>query len=534
MTRGERNIAWMERFLIVPDGELEGQPFRLLPYQREFTKDVYDNPHGTRLAILSIPRKGGKTTYLAAIMLLHMVGPERNNRKKLRCFSAAMTRDQAAMIYEQMEGMINQSDILTASFKCLNTTKIVKLTWKGHSIQFKSLSSDAASKFGLIPDVVAFDELGQERKDHNPLYSAIRTAGIRKTGRATNFIQFIISTQAGSDEALLSTLIDRNKDNPRAVIRVHSAPADIEDEEMLSVEAWKKYHPGYGYTIDEEAIEDEIHNAKQSISALVEYKNLYMNLRIDTRASAFDPMDIAKCAIPLKGLQVPKDIPIYLGLDPSRTQDLTALVAVFEMDGKPTVYPFIWCPDHNLEKRLAEEKIDYKVMAEKGWVQLSEGRSINFAAVAAQIDYIFKNYNVIQLCFDNFYFAAIKAILIANHGFLEEDFGTINDVHAKFRPFTYGYQSSTAPLVELQNAVKHQDIQHNSNPLLVQHLINSVVVKNKSGDYILNKDKLAASQRIDSAASLVMAYSSYMAHFEKAPEYGSFDDFLQVMEERVH
>ena len=110
----------------------------------------------------------------------------------------------------------------------------------------------------------------------------------------------------------------------------------------------------------------------------------------------------------------------------------------------------------------------------------------------------------------------------------------MKDVHAKFRPYHYTYASSTAPLVELQTAIKNQDIQHNSNPLLVQHLINSVVVRNKNGDYILNKDKLAASQRIDSAASLVMAYSSYMAHFEKAPDYGSFDDFLQVMEERVH
>jgi phage terminase large subunit-like protein len=60
LTRGERVAAFMERYLIVPSGDLIGEPMRLEPFQRKFLLEVYDNPYGTRRAYLSIARKNGK------------------------------------------------------------------------------------------------------------------------------------------------------------------------------------------------------------------------------------------------------------------------------------------------------------------------------------------------------------------------------------------------------------------------------------------------------------------------------------------
>lgn len=69
MTRGERVIAFIERFCIVPEGKLIGQPMLLDPFQKEFILDLYDNPAGTDMAILSIARKNGKTGLIAGILL---------------------------------------------------------------------------------------------------------------------------------------------------------------------------------------------------------------------------------------------------------------------------------------------------------------------------------------------------------------------------------------------------------------------------------------------------------------------------------
>ena len=54
-------IEFVHTFCFVPEGPLVGQPLRLLPWQQDWIRSVYDNPHGTRRAILSMPRKNGKT-----------------------------------------------------------------------------------------------------------------------------------------------------------------------------------------------------------------------------------------------------------------------------------------------------------------------------------------------------------------------------------------------------------------------------------------------------------------------------------------
>ena len=47
-------------FCKVPEGEHVGEELKLLPFQRKFIRDIYDNPNVTRHAYLSIARKNGK------------------------------------------------------------------------------------------------------------------------------------------------------------------------------------------------------------------------------------------------------------------------------------------------------------------------------------------------------------------------------------------------------------------------------------------------------------------------------------------
>ncbi|MGR0260959.1 terminase large subunit, partial [Klebsiella pneumoniae] len=76
MTRGERVIAFIERYIIVPEGARLGQPLRLDDFQKRFLRAVYDNPQGTDKAYLSIARKNGKTGLIAGLLLAHLVGSE--------------------------------------------------------------------------------------------------------------------------------------------------------------------------------------------------------------------------------------------------------------------------------------------------------------------------------------------------------------------------------------------------------------------------------------------------------------------------
>src|SRR3546814_10089398 len=73
---GEKVIAFIEKYCVVPEGKLVGKPLKLEDFQKRFIREVYDNPKGTRRGILSIARKNGKSGLIAAMVLAHIVGPE--------------------------------------------------------------------------------------------------------------------------------------------------------------------------------------------------------------------------------------------------------------------------------------------------------------------------------------------------------------------------------------------------------------------------------------------------------------------------
>ena len=59
-SRANRAISWIEGYCRVPEGALVGKPVRLRQWQRQEIRRIYDNPAGTRRAILSFGRKNGK------------------------------------------------------------------------------------------------------------------------------------------------------------------------------------------------------------------------------------------------------------------------------------------------------------------------------------------------------------------------------------------------------------------------------------------------------------------------------------------
>jgi phage terminase large subunit-like protein len=94
LTRAERNIEWVERFCRTPEGKFVGQPIKLRDWQKAELRKIYDNPAGTRQAIISLPRKNGKTALISFLLLLHLCGPEAKPNSQL--YSAAQSKDQAA------------------------------------------------------------------------------------------------------------------------------------------------------------------------------------------------------------------------------------------------------------------------------------------------------------------------------------------------------------------------------------------------------------------------------------------------------
>ena len=86
--------AFIEEVCFVPEGQHVGKKLKLYDWQKREIERIYDNPVGTRRAILSFGRKNGKTTFAACLLLVHLCGPPAKSRPNSQLFSAAQSRDQ--------------------------------------------------------------------------------------------------------------------------------------------------------------------------------------------------------------------------------------------------------------------------------------------------------------------------------------------------------------------------------------------------------------------------------------------------------
>jgi len=138
-------------------------------WQRAAIRAIYGNPHVTRRAIISMARKNGKTSFVAALLLAHLIGPEAKGNANSQLYSAAQSRDQAALIFNAACKIINQNIDMRGAIKITESHKaLINIDL---NIRYRALAADATTAFGLSPRLIIHDELGQicPRKQIKPL-----------------------------------------------------------------------------------------------------------------------------------------------------------------------------------------------------------------------------------------------------------------------------------------------------------------------------------------------------------------------------
>ncbi len=384
-TRGARNIAWIEQHCRIPEGRLVGQPVKLTKEQKGWIKRIYDTP--TRTFVLSMARKNAKTALSAFLVLLHLVGPEARPNSQL--YSAAQSRDQAAILFELAAKVVRMSESLSQYVVIRDTAK--ELLCHELGTIFKALSADAATKFGLSPALVIHDELGQVKGPRSELYEALETASAAQESP----LSIIISTQAPTDADLLSLIIDDalTGADPRLKVALYTAPLDIDP---FSDKAIRLANPHFDVFMNREEVRRQASDAKRLPSREAAYRNLILNQRVEAR----NPF-VAR-AIWMENGADPADIDgedVYGGLDLSSVSDLTALVLVSEAGD---VHPTFWLPEHGLAEKSRADRVPYDVWARDGMLQTTPGRAIEYEFVAEHLRAVFDRCNVRALAFDRY------------------------------------------------------------------------------------------------------------------------------------
>lgn len=494
-SRAERNIAWVERYLRVPEGRFVGKPLKMAEFMREDFRAIYDNPHGTRRAILCRGRKNAKTTEAAIILLLHLCGPEAKPNSQLN--SAAQSRDQAGILFSLAAKMIRLSPDLSGVTVIRDTAK--QLACQPLGTLYRALSAEASTAYGLSPALTVHDELGQVKGPKSELYEALETA----TAAQESPLSIIISTQAPNDGDLLSILIDDAMTNadPRTVLRFATAPDDLDP---FSEEAIKAANPAYGLFMNADEVKAMAADAKRMPSRQPEYENLILNRRVAVNAPFISRAIWTDCA----GEVAPdfEGYDVFAGLDLSETSDLTALVRVARIDGAWHARPTFWLPEHGLVEKSRTDRTPYDVWAKQGFLATTPGKSIQYEFVADLIGREHQRVPFRKIAFDRWNFKHLKPWL-QKAGFSEEE---LEGDNAIFEQFGQGFGSMSPALRTLEGMLLNGELRHGGHPVLTMCAANATVQTDPAGNRKLSKSK--SHGRIDGMVALAMAVAVAEAH----------------------
>lgn len=478
LSRGERNIRWIEGMCRIPDGKLVGKPVRLTDAQKGWIRQIYDTP--TRTFILSMARKNAKTATSAFLLLLHLCGPEAKHNSQL--YSAAQSRDQASILFGYASKVVRMSPDLSEYVQIKESAKTLVCPELG-SI-YRALSADASTAYGLSPVFSVHDELGQVKGPRSELYEAIETASAAHESP----LSIVISTQAPTDADLLSLLIDDalTGADPRIKVALHTAPMDMDP---FSDEAIRAANPHFDVFMNREEVRKQATDAKRLPAQEASYRNLILNQRIEAR-SPFVTHSVWK-----ENGAAPADIEgqgIYCGLDLSSTTDLTALVAVSE-DGD--VVPTFWLPDDGLSEKSRADRVPYDLWKKQGFLETTPGRAIEYDYIAAFLRDLFDRCDVRAIAFDRYNMKFLRPCL-ERAGFTAEEL-------ERFVEFGQGFVSMSPALRELETRLLGSKLKHGNHPVLEMCAKNATVVTDPAGNRKFIKGK--ATGRIDGMVALAMA-----------------------------
>lgn len=497
--RGKRAIDWIEKYCRIPEGQFVGQPVKLRSWQRKVIRGIYDTP--TRKAIVSFGRKNAKTALSGFLCLLHLVGPEARANSQL--YSAAQSRDQAAILFNLMVKVIRQSPDLNAVVGVRESAK--QLYCEDLGTLYRALSAESSTAYGLSPVFVVHDELGQVRGPRFPLYEALETAA----GAQEDPLSIIISTQAPTDSDLLSILIDDALAGHDKETKLFLHTAD-ESLDPFSIKAMRQANPAYGDFLNAKEVQRQAADAKRMPSQEAAYRNLVLNQRISRDAPFISQIVWAQnCAKPR-----PEDFQsgVIMGLDLSRRIDLTALVYAGKgEDGQISVGAEFFAPKDGLHDRAAVDRVPYDLWAQQGYLTLTPGKTVGYDFVAARMVELCEDLGVERINFDRWGIPELKSNL-----------ALIGAEDLPLEPHGQGFKDMTPALNALEAELLNGRIRHGNNPILTWCAANAVVDTDAAGNRKLNKKR--ATGRIDGMVALAMAVGA-----SHEPEQDDTDDFMAAI-----
>lgn len=490
--RADHVVAFIEGLTLSTDSIAShaGEPFVLRPWQQRIVRELFgrmraDNKQrrAYRTAFVALPRKNGKTEVCAALALYGLIG---DGVKGGQVYSAAAEREQAALVFNAAQAMVEHDPELAARIDILTTRK--RMVDKVSGSFYQALSAEAYSKHGFNASFVIYDELhaapSRELWDvlrtsqgarRDPMMVAITTAGFDKTTICWELWDYARKVRDGD-------VID-----PSFYQVLYEAPdgADWTDETV-----WRAANPALGDFRDIEEMRawalESSHKPEQQNS----FRRLYLNQWTEQEVRWLDMTRWAQCR--RVDLSAADGCVSYAGLDLGLKSDLSAFVVVTRLpDGTWLVRAHFWMPKGAMDVFRARP---YETWKRSGVLTLTEGDVTDFERIEVDIARLWTEWGVVECGFDPAFAEALRQRLVKRLW--------PNRKAPPMHEQTQGYALNLG-LRAIEEAVVDGSLAHHDNPVLTWMASNAVVQTGQKGDLQLRKMK--ARDKVDGISALSMA-----------------------------
>jgi len=497
----EDPIAFINR-LTHTKGAFAGQSFKLRPWQRTIVKQIFkkrrDGRRQYRTCLLMLPRKNGKSELAAAIALYGLLA---DGEAGAEVYSAAADKDQAGIVFNVAAQMIRNDPALTAATYIVDSQKRIEHESSGG--KYRAISAEAYTKWGYNAHMAVYDEMhaAGDRRLHDVLSTSM--------GGRTQPLYLIISTAGYDRHSILWELYSHAKkvqENPQLdptfLPLIFEAPpeADWTDEKV-----WKACNPALGDFRSLEDMRIACARAKAIPAQENNFRRLFLNqwTEQDTRWLALADWDA--CQVPIDW-DAFKGRRCYVGLDLSRTTDLTAVVTLFpdDLGSGFTVLPHFFVPEGRIKERVIRDRVPYDEWARRGYLTACPGMDINQQLVRAHVNALCDRYDVRFVAYDPY-----NAVELIRQ--IEQD---------DQRPCLKVSQTKanlSSPSKALESAVLMGTLHHDGHPVLRWNIGNVAVESDAAGN--IQPSKAASTERIDGVSALVTALDVMHRDGQQVPSY---------------
>ena len=470
-------------------GPEAGKPIRLMAWQKFAYVNIFGFvERGTdirrfRQGSIFVPKGNGKTTISAPLAMYMTFGEGEGGAEG---YAAAVTRDQARILFDTAQNMVRRSEELRREWGVGVLTN--SIFQRESASRFVPISSDAKGLDGLNVTVAVCDEIASHRTSE--VYDALITA----MGKRTQPFLLSISTATGNNAGIGRTLWDYGMRVLRQSAqddRFFSVIYSIDDDDDAWDEAvWVKANPGWGQSVQPDAIRAIMRQARQNPAQEAAARTRHLNVWVGADEQLFSTRAWQLCADHSLDLEAFAGRRCHVALDLASKTDLAALAIVFPEphDGGLAYTAFTRC--YLNEAAVMEARnASYPGWAADGDLVVTPGDETDYQTIENDIVDLCRRFRVESVGYDPWGSTQMAQRLTEQR---------VNCV--EFRATT---QNFSEPTKELDAAMRSGRIRHDGNGPLTWCMGNVVGHYDARGNVYPRKTR--PESKIDAATALIMA-----------------------------